>query len=208
MTRYIAIFDGPDFSCYDYRPKYVIQEKDLQFRPCTNRGNGWVPREPTDFIGMITKLSEQLGVDLNEPSNLNTPECICPETCDCQNPEAGLKSNNCPVHNEDPCPNPDCTADLHKNSLTDTLAENYARICGAKCARVEQNSYTWSTSKDDLSVWFSPNEEIIIGFTKNIDQTNANPCDEIVAVTSVFELADPQLEDKLGTFAAKIRNAS
>lgn len=38
--------------------------------------------------------------------------CSCPTECDCQNPEpasgAALVSNECPVHNFNPQPSPDC----------------------------------------------------------------------------------------------------
>lgn len=44
-------------------------------------------------------------------------KCICTKTCDCQDPEGKLngsnggvclKSNECPIHNDEPDPHPDC----------------------------------------------------------------------------------------------------
>lgn len=46
-------------------------------------------------------------------------KCICVRTCDCQNPEltpgggAVLVSHECPEHNENQRPNPDCQAATH-----------------------------------------------------------------------------------------------
>lgn len=41
-----------------------------------------------------------------------TEKCICPNECDCQNPEpkkgVALISNECPIHNFNPAPSPDC----------------------------------------------------------------------------------------------------
>lgn len=37
-------------------------------------------------------------------------ECECPSTCDCQNPDKGLMSNECPTHNYSPQVNPTCPA--------------------------------------------------------------------------------------------------
>lgn len=43
--------------------------------------------------------------------------CICPRECDCENPEpehgVALVSNECPEHNIDQQPNPDCPAGIH-----------------------------------------------------------------------------------------------
>ena len=48
--------------------------------------------------------------------------CICPRSCDCQNPDSGTGvdyvSNHCPVHNWvygslKPDPYPECTAKVH-----------------------------------------------------------------------------------------------
>ena len=41
------------------------------------------------------------------------PRCTCPAECDCQDPEHGMVSNECPEHNwrhgvPDPMPSPDC----------------------------------------------------------------------------------------------------
>lgn len=41
---------------------------------------------------------------LNQAQN----NCICPKTCDCQDFEEGLISNECPVHNDYPNPTRDC----------------------------------------------------------------------------------------------------
>ena len=43
--------------------------------------------------------------------------CICPRSCDCQNPEGddvAHISNECPVHNLNPWPNPECQAEEHR----------------------------------------------------------------------------------------------
>lgn len=40
--------------------------------------------------------------------------CVCPNSCDCEHPPTHI-SNLCPVHNEIPYPNPDCTAKVHRN---------------------------------------------------------------------------------------------
>jgi len=45
--------------------------------------------------------------------------CICPKDCDCENPESkdgvALVSNLCPIHNDNPYPDSDCTAKVHHN---------------------------------------------------------------------------------------------
>ena len=62
-------------------------------------------------IFLIGRLFKK-GLDLYDQS-----ECICTKTCDCQDPEGKLngsnggvclKSNECPIHNDDPDPHPDC----------------------------------------------------------------------------------------------------
>lgn len=37
-------------------------------------------------------------------------KCLCPQVCDCQSPDTNpaLVSSECPVHNWDPKPNPEC----------------------------------------------------------------------------------------------------
>jgi hypothetical protein len=41
-------------------------------------------------------------------------KCICTKVCDCQSPQTNpaMVSNECPVHNDDPDPNPECP--IHK----------------------------------------------------------------------------------------------
>ena len=34
--------------------------------------------------------------------------CLCPKSCDCENHDAGLVSNHCPIHNVNPYPWPGC----------------------------------------------------------------------------------------------------
>ena len=47
-----------------------------------------------------------------EGNKMNETECICPDECDCENPEpeegVALVSNLCPVHNVLPRPNEEC----------------------------------------------------------------------------------------------------
>jgi hypothetical protein len=40
-------------------------------------------------------------------------ECICTRVCDCQDPERGLSSNECPEHNFYQQPHPECNAEKH-----------------------------------------------------------------------------------------------
>ena len=37
-------------------------------------------------------------------------KCTCTKVCDCQDYEKGLVSNECPVHNVNPQPSPNCPA--------------------------------------------------------------------------------------------------
>jgi hypothetical protein len=46
-------------------------------------------------------------------------KCICPSSCDCQDPDNGFCSNCCPEHNLYPEPDPDCPAKIHKNGATE-----------------------------------------------------------------------------------------
>ena len=43
--------------------------------------------------------------------------CICTKVCDCQCPEpkngVALVSDECPEHNQNPSPNPECSAQNH-----------------------------------------------------------------------------------------------
>ena len=54
------------------------------------------------------------------------PDCTCPLNCDCQNPDpqpgaARLVSENCPVHNWRPYPDPDCpVVGIHRNEAIDS----------------------------------------------------------------------------------------
>lgn len=51
--------------------------------------------------------------------------CTCPTECDCQSPnplagQARLISNTCPIHNENPDPDPDCPiVGVHANGSID-----------------------------------------------------------------------------------------
>lgn len=48
--------------------------------------------------------------------------CICTRVCDCEHPEpaegVALVSDECPVHNHNPKPNPECTARIHHFALS------------------------------------------------------------------------------------------
>jgi hypothetical protein len=69
--------------------------------------------------------AEDIGTNFIEPklpsaerlAQLN--ECICADKCDCARPNPGpgligLFSQECPIHNEDPEPNPSCRASIHR----------------------------------------------------------------------------------------------
>lgn len=49
---------------------------------------------------------------MSENQKASIDRCSCVQECDCMNPEpedgAALVSNECPVHNLYPKPNPDC----------------------------------------------------------------------------------------------------
>lgn len=60
-----------------------------------------------DFIDVVQELAMVLGIDLNDPA-VPGPICMCPTECDCQDYDAGLVSNECPIHNDDPQPSPFC----------------------------------------------------------------------------------------------------
>ena len=81
---------------------------------------GWTMRETNVLLGVMGILGGLVliammfkkGLDLYDQS-----ECICTKTCDCQDPEGKkngsnggvcLISNECPIHNDDPDPHPDC----------------------------------------------------------------------------------------------------
>lgn len=64
-----------------------------------------------DFVDLFCLIADLLEIDLNSPEAL-TPKCLCPTKCDCQDPDNGYCSNSCPIHNEDPDPDPDCPQHL------------------------------------------------------------------------------------------------
>ena len=66
-----------------------------------------MPSDTMDFVDLFMTLVKILHIDLNAPEAL-APRCICPVECDCQDSDNGLCSNSCPVHNENPVPDPDC----------------------------------------------------------------------------------------------------
>jgi hypothetical protein len=63
--------------------------------------------EKGTYIDLAIKIAESLGVDINDPSCRGLI-CTCPTECDCQSYDAGLVSNECPIHNENPQPAIDC----------------------------------------------------------------------------------------------------
>jgi len=65
------------------------------------------PDNDIDFVDLFCMLANLLEIDLNAPETL-APRCVCPIECDCANPDQGLCSNSCPIHNENPDPDPDC----------------------------------------------------------------------------------------------------
>ena len=63
----------------------------------------------------------QLEIDCDKP--VVEEKCICTTECDCQNPppddwdgKSGVwhVSNECPIHNDYPMPDPDCPAKIHR----------------------------------------------------------------------------------------------
>lgn len=74
---------------------------------------GLTSREPLRMALILALFHSGIfvaeGTDLNNAIPL---ECTCPTTCDCQNPNpengVALVSNECPIHNENPRPTPDC----------------------------------------------------------------------------------------------------
>ncbi len=45
--------------------------------------------------------------------DMPAPTCICTRVCNCEDEENGRVSNDCPEHNLNPHPNPECTAIVH-----------------------------------------------------------------------------------------------
>lgn len=64
-------------------------------------------KENGTYIDLAIRIAEMIGADLNDPTCRGLI-CTCPTECDCQNYEAGLVSNECPIHNENPQPAIDC----------------------------------------------------------------------------------------------------
>jgi len=60
-----------------------------------------------DFLEVLVYLAKHLGIDLQDPL-VKGPICTCPTKCDCQDYERGLVSNECPIHNNEPQPSPEC----------------------------------------------------------------------------------------------------
>lgn len=59
------------------------------------------------------KFLEEADRIIDETKRMVEKKCICPQGCDCENYEAGLVSNHCPVHNEYPRPYEGCPAEIH-----------------------------------------------------------------------------------------------
>lgn len=73
------------------------------------------PEETGPVTGMLENAHALLNYHLAIEAVLT---CICTRECDCQNPEpadggAALVSHECPEHNYNQRPNPDCTAKTH-----------------------------------------------------------------------------------------------
>ena len=63
--------------------------------------------ETGDYIDLATKIARLIGADLSDPERRGLV-CTCPKECDCFDPDKGLKSMECPIHNETPQPSPNC----------------------------------------------------------------------------------------------------
>lgn len=75
-------------------------------RPTANER--WIVQEtPHDLLDIFSTIAEKTNTDLNSPQP-RSPICTCPTSCDCACPNDGLMSNECPIHNDHPQPNPDC----------------------------------------------------------------------------------------------------
>jgi len=58
-------------------------------------------------------------------------ECICTTVCDCENPKPAndgvlLVSNECPMHNDNPQPHPECEAEVHCNGALISSVNKFA----------------------------------------------------------------------------------
>jgi len=69
MAKYIAVFNDRTFYSFGIgrHATAAIKVEDQEFRPCTDRGNGWVPRDTIDFLDMVIILAKEFDIDLNEP---------------------------------------------------------------------------------------------------------------------------------------------
>lgn len=65
------------------------------------------PNSELDLVDIFMAIAELTGIDINNPNIIN-PICTCPTKCDCADPDNGLISMHCPIHNEYPTPDPDC----------------------------------------------------------------------------------------------------
>jgi hypothetical protein len=78
--------------------------------------HGRVPGMPDKttgtYIDLATKIAQLTGVDLNDPTCQGLI-CTCTTICDCADHKNGLISNECPIHNTDPLPNPECPQHGH-----------------------------------------------------------------------------------------------
>lgn len=210
MAQYLAIFDETTFHSYGIGKHaiHAIHADGEIFKPCTDRGNGWVPRDPVDLIDLLYLLAGHFGIDMNDPTmfeQILTHKCICPTKCDCQDPDNGFKSNSCPLHNSNPDPDPECLADLHDNNLNDHLMREYAQKFGLRCVfdshinHKPYSSYIWQYEVKDETKRFS----VMIG--EGVIILNAVISNHSIFEATEFDLADPQLEDKLKAQIEKIR---
>jgi len=60
-----------------------------------------------NLLDIFEIIAEICATDIQNP-NPKSPACICPIECDCADPDNGLFSEHCPIHNEKPMPDPDC----------------------------------------------------------------------------------------------------
>ena len=78
----------------------------------------WVPVSDgfTNPRFVKDKMERSIYLDWSEYTEWKPIEdkCICTKVCDCQAPDGNpaMVSNECPVHNDDPDPNPECP--IHK----------------------------------------------------------------------------------------------
>lgn len=64
-------------------------------------------------LQMIVNEAIQIPETKDGSEDNHATDCICVRDCDCQNPTGGGVSNECPVHNMTPYPNPECRAEKH-----------------------------------------------------------------------------------------------